>query len=72
MTGGGMLPVIFMPKWLLTISHFSPVKWSILAIEGGIWRDFTLSELALPAGILVGIGLVCYIIGVSILSRSDA
>lgn len=72
MTGGGMIPVIFMPGWLLTISHFSPVKWSILAIEGGIWRNFSFSEMALPVGVLIGIGLLCYGIGVTILARSDA
>jgi ABC-2 type transport system permease protein len=72
MAGGGMLPVIFMPKWLLTISHFSPVKWAILAVEGGIWRNFSLSEMVLPVGMLIVIGLVCYGIGVSILSRFDA
>jgi ABC-2 type transport system permease protein len=61
-----------MPGWLLTISHFSPVKWSILAIEGGIWRGFTFSEMLLPVGMLLGIGVVCYSLGVVILSRSDA
>jgi len=71
MTGGGMIPVIFMPSWLLTISHFSPAKWSILAIEGGIWRNFTMSEMLLPVGMLIGIGVLCFGIGIGILSRSD-
>lgn len=71
MTGGGMIPVMFMPDWLLTISNFSPVKWGILAIEGGIWRNFTLSEMILPVGMLLLIGSVCFIIGVTILARSD-
>jgi ABC-2 type transport system permease protein len=72
MSGGGMIPVIFMPNWLLTVSHFSPVKWAILAVEGGIWRDFTISEMLLPVGMLLGIGIVCFGIGVTVLSRSDA
>jgi ABC-2 type transport system permease protein len=71
MSRGGMIPVIFMPGWLLTISNFSPVKWSILAIEGGIWRGFTYSEMLLPVGMLLGIGILCYSVGVTILSRSD-
>jgi ABC-2 type transport system permease protein len=31
MTGGGMVPLMFMPKWFAVISDFSPIKWSILA-----------------------------------------
>lgn len=72
MTGGGMMPVFFMPKWLLTISHFSPVKWGILAIEGGIWRNMSLSEMALPVGVLLGIGAACFTIGTIILTRADS
>lgn len=71
MTGGGMIPVMFMPNWLLTISHASPVKWGILAIEGGIWRSFTLAEMLLPVSMLLGIGAVAFAIGVIIMSRFD-
>ncbi|MEM9082717.1 MAG: ABC transporter permease, partial [Planctomycetota bacterium] len=31
--GGGMLPLAFMPAWMIPLSHFSPVKWAVLAIE---------------------------------------
>lgn len=71
MTGGGMIPVFFMPGWLRAISDFSPVKWGILSLEAGIWRDFSYTEMMLPAGILVGIGLAGYMIGVYILSKAD-
>ncbi len=71
MSGGGMIPIFFMPSWLKAISNFSPVKWGIFALEGGIWRQFTLSEMMLPVGVLVGIGLAGYFLGVYILSRSD-
>jgi ABC-2 type transport system permease protein len=37
MLGVGMLPLIFMPSWLRPFSHISPVKWSILALEGAVW-----------------------------------
>ncbi|MDD5427233.1 MAG: ABC transporter permease [candidate division Zixibacteria bacterium] len=71
MIGGGMLPLMFMPGWLKTLSHFSPVKWGILAIEGGIWRDFTYTEIWLPVVILLGIGTLCFSAGVTLLSRTD-
>ncbi len=71
MLGGGMIPLIAMPKWMLTVSNISPFKWAILALEGAIWRDFTLAELALPIGILVTLAVVFYGLGVAIFRRHE-
>jgi ABC-2 type transport system permease protein len=71
MTGGSMVPLMFMPSWMLALSNFSVVKWAIYAFEGAIWRQFTLTQMMLPVGILLGIGLTAYAIGVSILVRTD-
>lgn len=70
MFGGGMVPLLFMPGFMKTLSNLSPVKWSVLALEGSIWRGFTLSEIAVPCAVLIGIGAVCLAIGARILSRS--
>jgi ABC-2 type transport system permease protein len=72
MLGGGMIPLIAMPGWMLTLSHISPVKWGILALEGAIWRGFGLAEMLLPCMILVGVGAVCFAAGVAVLSRGEA
>ena len=69
MIGGGMIPLIAMPKWMLTISHLSPVKWIILALEGAIWRGFSFAEMALPCGILLAVGIACFALGVLMLAR---
>jgi ABC-2 type transport system permease protein len=71
MTGGAMIPLIAMPPWLLTVSHWSMVKWGILAVEGAIWRDFSWGEMAFPIALLVGVGAVGFALGSWILSRSD-
>lgn len=71
MTGGGMIPLAFMPGWLVTISNFSPVKWGVLAIEGGVWRGFSYSDMMLPVGMLLGIGILTFTLGVRILARRD-
>jgi ABC-2 type transport system permease protein len=71
MLGGGMIPLLFMPEWMRTLGHVSPVKWTILALEGVIWRGFTWSELALPLAILVGVGATCFTLGVWLLGRRD-
>ena len=53
-----------MPSWMQALSHVSPVKWAILAMEGAVWRGFSFNEMLLPCGILVGVGLLCFAIGV--------
>lgn len=71
MLGGGMIPLIAMPAWMVPASHASPVKWGVLAIEGAVWRDFTAAQMVLPVGILLGVGIVTYAIGWSILRARD-
>jgi len=64
MLGGGMIPLFIMPSWMRTVSHISPIKWSMLALEGAIWRQFSLAEMLLPCGILVLVGVVLFAVGV--------
>jgi len=64
MLGGGMVPLFIMPGWLAKVGYLSPVRWGILALEGSIWRRFSLSEMAVPCGILVAVGVACFIAGV--------
>ncbi len=63
MFGGGMIPLFILPRWMRTVSHVSPVKWSILALEGAVWRQFSFMEMLLPCGILIAVGVVCFAIG---------
>jgi linearmycin/streptolysin S transport system permease protein len=67
--GGALVPLIFMPDWMLTMSHVCPVKWGILALEGAIWRGFNLAEMLLPCGILLVVGVLSFGLGVRILAR---
>jgi ABC-2 type transport system permease protein len=71
MLGGGMFPLFLMPGWMQTLSNVSPVKWGILALEGGIWRGFSMADMALPCGVLVGVGAAGFAAGAAILSRRD-
>ncbi len=71
MIGGGMVPLVFMPKWMLAVSHFSPVKWGIYSLEGAIWRGFGVSEMIMPLVILTAVGLVTFAIGVIIFRKTD-
>lgn len=64
MAGGGMIPLAFLPAWMSPISQFSPVKWSILALEGPMWRQFSLPEMLPVLAVLIGIGLGGFLLGV--------
>ncbi len=69
MLGGCMIPVMFMPDVIKKVSVLSPVRWAISAIEGAIWRDYSLMEMMMPCAILLGIGTVGMIVGSAILGR---
>lgn len=64
MIGGGMVPLVMLPSWMKTVSHISFVKWTVLSIEGAVWRDFTLNEMLLPCTVLLAIGAFCFALGV--------
>jgi ABC-2 type transport system permease protein len=66
MVGGGMVPLFAMPDWMVTVSNVSPVKWAILALEGAIWRGFSLQEMLLPCAILAAVGVVCFVAGIRV------
>jgi ABC-2 type transport system permease protein len=68
MLGGGMIPLFAMPSWMRSVSHVSPVKWSILAMEGAVWRQFSPVEMLQPCGILLAVGAVCFLIGATAFS----
>jgi ABC-2 type transport system permease protein len=63
MIGGGMVPLMFMPSFVQTLGHISPIKWSIYAMEGAIWRGFSPAEMVFPCLMLLAFGVGCFAIG---------
>lgn len=63
MLGGAMVPMFVMPQWMQTVGMVSPIRWVMLAIEGGIWRRFTFNEMLMPCAILISVGIVCFVAG---------
>ncbi len=63
MFGGAMIPLFVMPTWMRTLGTISPIKWSILAIEGAVWRNFTPVEMIKPCTILIAIGIATFGVG---------
>lgn len=68
--GGGMLPLFAMPEWLATAASVSPVKWSILLIEGGTWRDLPASSIVAACAVLTTIAAIGLGVGRVILART--
>jgi len=71
MFGGAMVPLMAMPSWMKLGSNISPVKWSILAIEGAVWRGFSPAEMIFPCSILILIGITFFSAGAFLFSRFD-
>jgi ABC-2 type transport system permease protein len=71
MLGGGMMPLAFMPSWLRSLSHVSPVKWGIFALEGAVWRNFSLMEMISPCLVLLATGTTAFLLGVVMLRRQE-
>jgi ABC-2 type transport system permease protein len=69
MFGGGMVPLFAMPGWMQSASHFSPVKWGILALEGALWRGFTFTEMLLPCSVLIAVGVAGFAVGAWVFTK---
>lgn len=67
--GGAAVPTMFMPGFIQPLASLSPVKWSINAMEGAIWRGFTPAQMLLPCGILIAVGVVTFALGARVFSR---
>lgn len=71
MLGGAMVPSYLFPTWLDAAGELSPVKWTILAFEGALWRGLTWRELLGPCGALVGTGAVAFVLGGVLFTRQE-
>lgn len=69
--GGAGIPLMVMPKFMQIIAGASPFKWLILALEGALWREFTLTDMLVPCAVLLAVGVVGFILG-AMLFREEA
>lgn len=62
MLGGGMIPLMFMPKWMAAFADVSPIKWAILSLEGSLWRGFGIIEVLPSITLLITLGAACFVL----------
>jgi ABC-2 type transport system permease protein len=70
MVGGGSIPLAFMPKWMQTFSGISPFRWAVQALDGAIWRDPSFAYMATPCAVMLGVGVIGFVIGARVFSWS--
>jgi len=66
MVGGGTVPLSQMPSWMLSLSRVSPFHWAVLAVEGAVWRGFSMAEMAAPCAALLLTGAACFLLGTQV------
>ncbi|MCP3673165.1 MAG: ABC transporter permease [Gammaproteobacteria bacterium] len=71
MTGGGMIPLMLMPKWMGAVGDFSPIKWAVVSFEGSLWRQYTLVDLLPSTLLLLTLGVVAFTLGSYIFNRRE-
>ena len=69
MTGGGMIPLFAMPRWMAGLGQFSPVQWTVMSFEGALWRQFSVAEVLPYALMLALLGAGGFLLGSYLFER---
>lgn len=48
---------------LAMIGSVSPFKWALISFEGGLWREFTMSQMLVPCGMMLASGVAGFVVG---------
>ena len=62
--GGGWWPLLFVPGWLRTLGHLSPVAWCLDAFNAMMVYGATGREVLVPTGVLLLFASVFFSLGV--------
>ncbi len=63
--GGSWWPLDIVPSWMRMIGHVSPVAWAMDGYSKIIFSNGTLVDVLPMIGVLLGMGAVFFVIGVS-------
>jgi len=65
--GGGWWPLTFVPAWMRTLGHLSPVAWCLDALNTLVFYQGTLVDVLQPAGVLLLFAVTFFVVGVKTL-----
>jgi ABC-type Na+ efflux pump permease subunit len=61
--GGGWWPLAFVPSWMQTLGHLSPVAWYLDAFHALVFYQGTVVDVLLPVAVLLALAVVLFIFG---------
>jgi ABC-2 type transport system permease protein len=70
--GGAWWPLAFVPSWMQTLGHLSPVAWCVDALNALIFHQGTLPDVLEPVGVLLLFATVFLVFGVRQFSYHQA
>jgi ABC-2 type transport system permease protein len=62
--GGGWWPLVFVPAWMQTLGHLSPVAWCLDALNALVFYQGTLADVLQPVGVLLVFAVAFFVFGV--------
>jgi len=62
--GGAWWPLIFVPGWMRTLGHVSPIAWCLDGLNALIFYQGTLADVLEPTGVLLLFAVVFFVFGV--------
>ena len=62
--GGGWWPLAFVPTWMQTVGHLSPVAWCLDALNALVFYQGTLADVLQPVGVLLLFAATFFVFGV--------
>jgi ABC-2 type transport system permease protein len=62
--GGGWWPLVFVPAWMQTLGHLSPVAWCLDALNALVFYQGTLADVLQPVGVLLLLAVAFFVFGV--------
>lgn len=61
--GGAGVPLMFFHGWMELLTHASPFRWAIIALEGATWRGWGAVRFVVPLTVLMGVGVGGLVLG---------
>ena len=61
--GGAWWPLAFVPSWMRTLGHISPIAWALDALNALIFYGGTIGDVLRPSAVLLLFALACFVVG---------
>ena len=70
--GGAWWPLVFVPSWMRTLGHVSPIAWALDALNALVFYGGTLTDVLLPVAILLLFAVGLFVVGARLFSYQSS